>query len=137
MTKWIDLLVVIAYLGFIAGLGLHFSRRQTSTENYFVAKRSVPFWALGLSMMATLVSSVTFVAYPGSSFAGNWSLLVPGFMLIAMLPFIAKVIIPFYREEVRMSASSTSRHDLAVLRAFTPLSHFHSHTSAKWGLFCT
>ena len=104
MTKWIDLLVVIAYLAFIAGLGLHFSRRQTSTENYFVAKRSVPFWALGLSMMATLVSSVTFVAYPGSSYAGNWSLLIPGFMLIAMLPFVAKVIIPFYREEVRMSA---------------------------------
>jgi solute:Na+ symporter, SSS family len=104
MTKWIDLLVVIVYLGFIAGLGLHFSRRQTSTENYFVAKRSVPFWALGLSMMATLVSSVTFVAYPGSSYAGNWSLLIPGFMLIAMLPFVAKVIIPFYREEVRMSA---------------------------------
>lgn len=104
MTKWIDLLVVVAYLGFIAWLGLHFSRRQTSTENYFVAKRSVPFWALGLSMMATLVSSVTFVAYPGSSYAGNWSLLVPGFMLMALLPFIAKVIIPFYREEVRMSA---------------------------------
>ena len=55
-------------------------------------------------MMATLVSSVTFVAYPGSSYAGNWSLLIPGFMLIAMLPFVAKVIIPFYREEVRMSA---------------------------------
>jgi solute:Na+ symporter, SSS family len=103
-TKWIDLVVVVVYLGVMAALGMRFSRRQTSTESYFVAKRSVPFWALGLSMLATLVSSVTFVAYPGASYAGNWSLLVPGFMLIAVLPFITRVVIPFYREEVRMSA---------------------------------
>lgn len=104
MTRVSDLFVVAAYLAFMAGLGLWFSRRQTSTENFFVAKRSVPSWAMGMSMLATMVSSVTFVAYPGSSYAKDWSLLVPGFLLIALLPFVGKVIIPFYREEVGMSA---------------------------------
>jgi solute:Na+ symporter, SSS family len=104
MNRAFDLFVVAAYLAFMAGLGLWFSRRQTSTENYFVAKRSVPFWAMGMSMLATMVSSVTFVAYPGSSYAKDWSLLVPGFMLIALMPLVGKVIIPFYREEVGMSA---------------------------------
>lgn len=104
MTKWIDLFVLVGYLVFMAGLGLRFSRRQTSTENYFVAKRSVPSWAMGLSMLATMISSVTFVAYPGSSYAGNWSLLVPGFLLLAVLPFVRNVVIPFYRDEVGMSA---------------------------------
>ncbi|WP_321472948.1 sodium:solute symporter [uncultured Paludibaculum sp.] len=104
MTRVFDLVVVAAYLAFMAGLGLWFSRRQTSTENYFVAKRSVPSWAMGMSMLATMVSSVTFVAYPGSSYAKDWSLLVPGFLLLALLPIIGKVIIPFYREEVGMSA---------------------------------
>lgn len=104
MNRIFDLFVVAAYLAFLAGIGVWFSRRQTSTENYFVAKRSVPSWAMGMSMLATMVSSVTFVAYPGSSYAKDWSLLVPGFLLLALLPFVGKVIIPFYREEVGMSA---------------------------------
>lgn len=104
MNRLFDLLVVVAYLVFMAGIGIWFSRRQTSTESFFVAKRSLPFWAMGMSMLATMVSSVTFVAYPGSSYAKDWSLLVPGFLLLVLLPFIGKVIIPFYREEVGMSA---------------------------------
>jgi SSS family solute:Na+ symporter len=104
MNRWIDLIVVAAYLVLLAALGMRFSRRQTSTENYFVAKRSVPGWAMGMSMLATMISSVTFVAYPGSSYAGNWSLLVPGFLIVATLPLVAKVVIPFYREEVGVSA---------------------------------
>lgn len=104
MTRLVDLIVVAAYLGIIALIGTRFSKRQTSTESYFVAKRSIPGWAMGMSMLATMISSVTFVAYPGSSYAGNWSLLVPGFLILATLPLVAKVVIPFYREEVGMSA---------------------------------
>jgi SSS family solute:Na+ symporter len=104
MTRIFDLIVVAIYLTGIAALGIWFSRRQTTTENFFVAKRSVPSWAMGMSMLATVISSVTFVAYPGSSYAKDWSLLVPGFLLLAVLPFVGKVIIPFYREEVGMSA---------------------------------
>lgn len=104
MNRPFDLFVVAAYLAGMAALGMRFSRRQASTENYFVAKRSLPGWAMGMSMLATMISSVTFVAYPGSSYAGDWSLLVPGFLLILTLPLVAKVVIPFYREEVGMSA---------------------------------
>ena len=100
----LDLAVVLAYLGVMVWVGLRFSRRQTTTENFFVAKRSLPAWAVGMSMLATMVSSVAFVAYPGSSYAKDWSLLVPGFMLIAVLPLVGRVIIPFYREVIGMSA---------------------------------
>jgi SSS family solute:Na+ symporter len=88
----------------MAWIGIRFSRRQTTTEAYFVARRSVPAWAIGMSMMATLVSSVTFIAYPGSSYAGDWSLLIPGFLLIAVLALTGAVLIPFYRQAVGMSA---------------------------------
>lgn len=104
MNRPIDLIVVAVYLISMAALGMRFSKRQASTEDYFVAKRSLPGWAMGMSMLATMISSVTFVAYPGSSYAGNWSLLVPGFFLICTLPAVARVVIPFYREEVGMSA---------------------------------
>jgi SSS family solute:Na+ symporter len=103
-TRWLDLVVVVAYMAGMALVGLRFSRRQTNTETYFVAKRAVPSWAMGLSMLATLISSVTFVAYPGYSYAKDWSLLVPGFLVLGVLIVVGSVIIPFYRHAVGMSA---------------------------------
>src|SRR5215469_12674946 len=103
-VRWLDPLVIAAYMATLIGLGLRFSRRQTSTERYFVAKRSIPGWAAGMSLLATLISSVTFIAYPGSAYASDWSNLVPGLTVIFVMMLIATVIIPFYRHAVGMSA---------------------------------
>jgi SSS family solute:Na+ symporter len=102
--RWIDLIIVIIYMLAMACIGIRMARRQSSTESYFVGSRSIPSWAIGMSMMATLVSSVTFVAYPGSAYGGNWALLIPGLMLLSVLLLVGAVIIPFYREAVGMSA---------------------------------
>src|SRR5215469_11804155 len=101
---WIDLIIIAAYMSAMTLVGLRFFRKQTNTETYFVAKRSIPAWALGLSIVPTLITSVTFVAYPGSSYAKDWSLLVPGFMLLVTLALVGVVIVPFYRHAVGMSA---------------------------------
>jgi len=103
-VRWLDLAVVFAYILGLTLLGLRFSRRQTSTEAYFVGRRSIPSWAMGMSLLATLITSLTFIAYPGSSYASNWSLLVPGFMVVAVLALVGSVVIPFYRHAVGMSA---------------------------------
>ena len=102
--RWVDLAVVSAYLLALTSLGLGFAREQVSTERYFVARRSIPAWAMGMSILATLITSVTFIAYPGSSYDKDWSLLVPGFMVVAVLLLVGGVIIPFYRQAVGMSA---------------------------------
>jgi SSS family solute:Na+ symporter len=83
--RWLDFVVIALYMGAMAVIGLRFARRQTSTERYFVAQRSIPGWAMGVSIYATLITSITFTAYPGSAYAGNWSELVPGFMVIGTL----------------------------------------------------
>lgn len=101
---WLDAIVVLAYMTAMVAIGLRFARRQTTTEVYFVAKRSIPGWALSMSLLATIISAVTFIAYPGSGYAGNWSMLVPGAMVLVVLGFAGVVIIPFYRSVVRMSA---------------------------------
>ena len=75
VERWLDLSIMVAYMAAMVSVGFHFARKQTSTETYFVAKRSIPSWAMGLSLVATLVTSVTFVAYPGSSYGKDWSLL--------------------------------------------------------------
>ncbi len=100
----LDIVVIAIYMAVLAGIGVYFSKRQTTTEEYFVAGRSVPGWAMGLSLLATIITSVTFIAYPGSAFAGNWSLLVPGFMFVATLSIVGFVVVPFFRHVVHMSA---------------------------------
>ena len=102
--RWVDLGVVGAYLLALTSLGLGFAREQKSTEQYFVARRSIPSWAMGMSILATLITSVTFIAYPGSAYDKDWSLLVPGFLAVGVLVLVGGVIIPFYRQAVGMSA---------------------------------
>jgi len=100
----LDIVVIVAYVTGLVGIGIRFARKQTTTDNYFLANRSIPGWAMGLSLLATIITSVTFIAYPGSAYAGDWSLLVPGFMFVAVLVLAGAVIIPFFRHVVHMSA---------------------------------
>lgn len=100
----IELAVVAFYMAVLVAMGLYFTRRQVSTDVYFVAKRSIPGWAMGLSMFATIITAVTVIAYPGAAYGGDWNLLVPGFMMIGVLALVGTVIIPFFRNVVGMSA---------------------------------
>src|SRR5260370_39295475 len=100
---WLDRVVIALSRGGMALRGLRFARRQTSTEAYFVAKRSIPHWAMGVSIYAAIISSITFTGYPGSAYAGNWNELVPGFMVVGVLILVGAVIIPFFRHAVGMS----------------------------------
>lgn len=100
---WQDVAVVVVYVAALASIGLRTARRQTSTARYFVAERSIPGWAAGMSLLATIITSVTFIAYPGAAYAGDWNLLVPGIMFVAVVLLIGRVIIPFFRESVSMS----------------------------------
>src|SRR5437764_11239855 len=102
-VRWPDAIIVLIYMAGMVLLGLWFARRQTSTEAYFVAKRSIPSWAMGISIYAALISSITFIAYPGDAYAGNWIGLVPGFMVVGVLIVVGVAIIPFFRHAVGMS----------------------------------
>lgn len=54
-------------------------------DDYFLANRSISGWAMGLSSLATIITSVTFIIYPDSAYAGDWSMLVPRFMFVVVL----------------------------------------------------
>ncbi|MEY4917761.1 MAG: hypothetical protein RL616_1674, partial [Verrucomicrobiota bacterium] len=99
-----DLIVIAIYFVAVAWIGLRFAKRQTTTEAYFVANRTIPHWAMGLSIFATIISSITFVAYPGAAFKGDWNQLVPGFMAVGVLLVVGTILISFFRHAVGMSA---------------------------------
>lgn len=100
----LDLLVIAIYFVAVAAIGLRFARRQTTTETYFVARRAIPHWAMGLSIFATIISSITFIAYPGAAFKGDWNQLAPGFMAAGVLLVAGVVLVSFFRHAVGMSA---------------------------------
>ncbi len=99
----VDTIIVIASVIMAIGIGIYFSKKQNSTQAYFAASGNIPSWAVGMSMFATIISSVTFLAYPGSAYAGNWILLVQGMMVPLVLLGVIGFIVPLYRRVIRLS----------------------------------
>src|SRR5215469_14159880 len=100
----LDLIVIVLYFVIVAVIGFRFAKRQNSAEAYFVAWRAIACWAMGLSIFATIISSITFIAYPGAAFDGNWNQLVPGFMAVGVLLVAGTTLVSFFRHAVKMSA---------------------------------
>ncbi len=85
-------------------MGYYFSRREKSADEYFVARRSIPGWAVGISIFATLLSSFTFIAFPGWAYDRSWEILMREFMAPFCIFIAAILIIPIYRHAIKMSA---------------------------------
>jgi SSS family solute:Na+ symporter len=94
----LDLIIIFGYLIGITAFGIWFSGKQETTEDYFVGDRSVPWWAIAMSIVATETSTITFVSVPGVAFAkgGNFQFLqlVFGYMLGRVV--ISLIFIPLY-----------------------------------------
>ncbi len=99
----LDYLIIVVLLLVTLAFGFRFARRQKTTETYFLAKNRVPSWALGISLLATLISSVTFLGYPGTGYSSNWILLVQGLMVPIVLMGTIWFIVPLYRKVIRLS----------------------------------
>lgn len=100
----LDFAVIAMYLAGIGALGLWYARGQRTTDDYFLAGRTIPGWAVGFSLVGTIISSVSFVALPGTAFSGGWRLLIPNLMALPVLLLVRTFIVPFYRRVVRMSS---------------------------------
>ncbi len=93
----LDVAVLIGYLLAMAAMGAYFSRRNVDTEEYFVGGRSYSGWVIGLSLVGTSISSITFLAYPGDAFKTAWLRFMPNFMLPIGVVIAAYVFLPFFR----------------------------------------
>ncbi len=99
-----DIITLSIYLTATLGLGLWVGVKTKTTEGYFLGGRKMPGWAVGLSMLGTAISSITFLAYPGSAYDGNFSRIVPNLALPIGAIFAIFVFIPFYRQTGYVSA---------------------------------
>lgn len=72
MLTWPDYAVVVAALVMLLAIGGAFTRQQRGTSDFFLARRRIPWWAAGLSFLATEISAVTIIAVPSTAYAENW-----------------------------------------------------------------
>lgn len=72
MLTWPDYAVVVASLVALLAIGGAFTRQQRGTSDFFLARRRIPWWAAGLSFLATEISAVTIIAVPSTAYAENW-----------------------------------------------------------------
>jgi SSS family solute:Na+ symporter len=96
--KALDLIIIFGYLIGIVLFGTWFGRKQKTTSDYFLGDRSVPWWAVAFSIVATETSTITFISVPGIAFArgGNFQFLqlVFGYLLGRIV--ISLLFIPSY-----------------------------------------
>src|SRR5918995_129034 len=96
--KALDLIIIIGYLVGIVLFGTWFSRKQKTTRDYFLGGRSVPWWAVAFSIVATETSTITFISVPGIAFArgGNFQFLQLVFGYLLGRVVISLLFIPSY-----------------------------------------
>ncbi|HEV7902224.1 MAG TPA: sodium:solute symporter [Pyrinomonadaceae bacterium] len=94
----LDLFIIFGYLVGITAFGVWFSGKQETTRDYFLGDRTVPWWAIAASIVATETSTITFISVPGIAFArgGNFQFLqlVFGYLLGRIV--ISLLFIPSY-----------------------------------------
>ena len=94
----LDLTIIFGYLIGIVLFGAWFARKQKTTRDYFLGDRSVPWWAVAASIVATETSTITFISVPGIAFSrgGNFQFLQLVFGYLLGRVVISLLFIPSY-----------------------------------------
>ncbi|MEJ6580030.1 MAG: sodium/solute symporter [Akkermansiaceae bacterium] len=96
---FVNWVVVVVYLLGMVAIGYWFMKREaaSSTEAYFRGGQKIPFWVAGLSIFATMLSAITFMAVPGTSYATNWNGYIGQWPILMIIPLVVMCYLPFYR----------------------------------------
>jgi hypothetical protein len=91
-----DWLVIIVYLGGIIGLGVWFGKDQRNTRDYFLGSRNIPWWGIGVSIVAAETSALTIIGVPAIAFGGNimFIQMIVGYVIARII--LAVVMVPHY-----------------------------------------
>jgi SSS family solute:Na+ symporter len=86
----LDFIVLVAYLAGVTLLGIWLGRGQKDSKDYFVAGRTIPWWAVLFSVVASETSALTFISIPGLAYVGNL-----GFLQVATGYLLGRIVVAY------------------------------------------
>src|SRR5436309_9242561 len=91
-----DWLIIAFYLIGIILFGLWFGKDQKNTRDYFLGSKNIPWWGIGLSIVAAETSALTIIGVPGTSYASNifFIQMIVGYVIARII--LAVVMVPHY-----------------------------------------
>jgi SSS family transporter len=92
----VDYLVIGAYLVGISAFGAYFARFQKTTRDYFLTDRTVPWWAICFTIVATETSTLTFIGVPAAAYTGNMTFLQLAFGYVLGRILVSALFVPAY-----------------------------------------
>ena len=101
---FIDKIILVVYFVAVIAFGSYFRKRSSTADGFMIANGRLPSWAVGLSILGTFVSSITFLAYPGQAYNFNWDAMMFSFTLPIAALVATLYFIPLYRTKVKVSA---------------------------------
>jgi SSS family solute:Na+ symporter len=90
----LDVGIIVVYFVALFALGIYMSRRQRSEEEYFLGGRKTPWFLAGVSVIASLLSTLTYLATPGEMIGHGTGYFYSQVALIAVIPAVTLIIIP-------------------------------------------
>jgi solute:Na+ symporter, SSS family len=96
VLTWADYLVIAGYLTAITAFGSWFARFQHTTRDYFLTGRTVPWWGICFTVVATETSTLSFIGVPAGAYAGNFAFLQLAVGYIVGRILVSVLFIPAY-----------------------------------------
>lgn len=96
--KILDLVVFFGYLAGITLFGSSFFKKNKSAAAFTLGNSKIPQWVIAMSIFATFVSSISFLALPGNAYLTNWNAFVFSLSIPLALWIAVKYFVPLYRK---------------------------------------
>ncbi|MGB2862341.1 MAG: sodium/solute symporter [Sedimentisphaerales bacterium] len=93
----IDIAILLLYSCVLIGMGVYYSRKCRTAEQFMMADRTIPAWAAGLAVMSAYTSSISYIATPGKAFDSNWHPIIFALCIFPVAWLACKYAVPYYR----------------------------------------
>ncbi len=118
--KALDWIIVFAYLTFVIWDGIRLTKHSKTSDGYFLASRSLPWWAVGLSVMATQLSAITLVGTTGQAYTDGMRFIQFYYGLPLAMIILCVTVVPFFhRAKVYTAYEYLERRFDVKVRALT------------------
>jgi SSS family transporter len=119
---WIDWTLIVLYLTWMVWDGIRLTKRSNELEGFFLGGRALPWWAVGLSVMATQLSAITMIGTTGQGFVDGMRFLQYYYALPIAMVILSLTLVPFFHNaRVYTAYEYLERRFDAKTRAFTSL----------------